>query len=68
MKPKEHKMQTCGCGGKICNGIIQESAPRKIINGVVYGLPCGFKKEKENDLLCPVPRHPDRQENNPSRR
>jgi len=42
-------MQTCGCGGRSCNGILQKSDPRKIVNGQVYSLSCGFKKEKIED-------------------
>jgi hypothetical protein len=45
---KEHTMTQCGCKGRSCNGIIQKSDPRKVINGVVYSLVCGWKKEKEN--------------------
>lgn len=41
-------MITCGCKGKYCNGIVQKAQPRKIVDGVVYALRCGEKKEKEN--------------------
>ena len=44
-------MQTCGCGGKSCNGILQKSDPRKIVNGQVYSPSCGFKVEKESKKL-----------------
>ena len=40
-------MQQCGCGGMWCNGLVQKTDPRKIINGVVYSLSCGWRKEKE---------------------
>jgi hypothetical protein len=41
-------MQQCACGGKWCNGLVQKTDPRKIINGAVYSLHCGWRKEKED--------------------
>lgn len=32
---------------KRCEGIIQTESPRKIVDGDVYHLHCGFKVEKE---------------------
>lgn len=40
-------MQTCGCGGRWCNGILQKADPRQIIDGKVYSLNCGWKLEKQ---------------------
>lgn len=48
-------MQSCGCGGKSCNGIVQKSDPRKVVNGVVYKLHC-FNKEKQD--ASPIPEKP----------
>lgn len=42
-------MMTCACQGKSCNGIIQKTDPRKLVDGKVYKVVCGFKKEKENE-------------------
>jgi len=42
-------MQSCGCGGKSCNGIIQKADPRKIVDGKVYKVACGLKQEKQDE-------------------
>lgn len=42
-------MMTCSCGGKSCNGIIQKTDPRKIVDGKVYKLACGVNQEKQNE-------------------
>ena len=42
-------MQTCACGGKSCNGIIQKADPRKIVDGKVYKVACGLKQEKQDE-------------------
>lgn len=45
---KEDAMRTCACQGKCCNGIIQKTDPRKIVDGKAYKIVCGFKEERKN--------------------